>query len=118
MKREIKTIDVAGKSLGRAASEIAIVLRGKHRVGFTPHIDSGDGVLVVNFDKIKITGNNKMSQKRYYRHSGYLGNLKSVALEEMLEKNPERVLRLAVYGMLPKNKLRDNMIKRFKIKRS
>jgi large subunit ribosomal protein L13 len=113
MKKETHTIDVKGKVLGRVASEIAVLLRGKSRADFAPNKDAGDVVVVKNIDKIKVTGK-KYANKIYYRHSGYLGSLKERTYKELFEKNPSDVLRRAVYGMLPKNKLRDKQIKRLK----
>jgi large subunit ribosomal protein L13 len=108
------TIDATNKILGRLATEVAILLRGKNKPNFAPHLDIGDEVTVINTDKIKVTGQ-KMKQKIYYRHSGYPGGLKVRRLEEMMEKDSREVVRKAVYGMLPKNKLRDKIIKRLKL---
>jgi large subunit ribosomal protein L13 len=113
MNRELHKIDATGKVLGRLATEIANLLRGKHKVEFVLHLDMGDIVEVSNYDKIKVTGN-KMEDKIYYRHSGYPGGLKETTLKEKMEKDPIFPLRNAVYHMLPKNKLRDKMIKRLK----
>ncbi len=107
-------IDAKDKILGRLASQIAVLLMGKHKPTYTPHIDSGDFVVVVNADKIKVTGK-KMTDKIYYWHSGYPGGLKQRTLKQMLEKNPTRVLYLAVKRMLPKNKLQAKRLKRLKI---
>ena len=96
--RKWYVVDAEGKTLGRLASEVAKVLRGKNKPIFTPHIDTGDYVIVVNAEKIKVTGK-KLDQKVYYRHSGYVGGIKETTLKEMLNKNPERVIELA--GMLP-----------------
>lgn len=112
-ERTAHTIDATNKSLGRLATEIAVLLMGKNKATFERHIDGGDSVNVVNFDAVKITGN-KREQKTYYRHSGYPGGLKEEKLESLLERNPGEVLKRAVYGMLPKNKLRPLMIKRLK----
>ena len=115
IKRETHHIDVDGKVLGRISSEIAHILRGKHKVDWQPHIDSGDFVVVSNVAKIKVTGN-KMTQKTYYRTSQYLGNLKAERLEELWEKKgPQEALRKAVHGMLPHNTLRPSMMKRLTI---
>jgi len=114
MKRETHIIDATGKVLGRLATEIAILLRGKHKADFVPYKDMGDFVMIKNINKIKLTGK-KMEQKKYYRHSGYLGGLKEIPLEKVFEKNSDLVLKKAVFGMLPKNKLRAKMIKRLKI---
>lgn len=107
------TIDASGKSLGRLASEIAIILMGKHKPSFVPYKDLGDIVIVKNVEKIKFTGK-KLEQKKYYHHTGYPGSLKIKKLKELFEKNPKDVLIKAVSRMLPKNKLRKNMIKRLK----
>jgi large subunit ribosomal protein L13 len=113
MERKTHKIDATGKVLGRLASEIAILLQGKHKPNFDPSKDMGDFVVVKNVDKMKITGK-KLEQKKYYRHSGYLGHLKEIPLEKLLSKNPAEVLKKAVMKMLPKNKLRKKMIKRLK----
>jgi large subunit ribosomal protein L13 len=114
MKREIHTIDATDKVLGRLAAQIATILRGKHKPEFLPYKDMGDVVNIKNIQKIKITGK-KIGQKKYFRHSGYLGGLKETPLKKVFEKNPGLVLRRAVFGMLPKNKLRAKMIKRLRI---
>lgn len=108
-------IDAKGKTLGRLASEIAKILQGKHRPDYSPEKPGDEIVEVYNVDKIKVTGK-KMEQKFYYRHSGYPGGLKKISLKQLFEKNPGEVLRRAVYGMLPKNKLRKKRIKRLIIK--
>lgn len=113
MKRQIHTIDATNKTLGRLASEIAILLRGKHKPDFAPYKDIGDFVVVKNIDRIKISGK-KLEKKKYYRHSGYLGGLKEIPLKKLFKESPAEVLRKAVYGMLPKNKLRERVIKRLK----
>jgi large subunit ribosomal protein L13 len=97
-------IDAADQVLGRLASQVAYRIRGKHNPLYTPHVDTGDWVVVINADKIRLTGN-KLDQKTYYRHSGYVGSLKSQTAGEMLEKKPEEIIRKAVQGMLPKNRL-------------
>jgi large subunit ribosomal protein L13 len=97
-------VDATDRTLGRLASEIATVLRGKHKPTFTPHVDCGDYVVVVNAEKIRVTGQ-KLDQKMYYRHSGYPGGLKTINLRDQLAKRPERVIESAVRGMLPKNRL-------------
>ena len=104
VERKWYVVDAEGKTLGRMASEIARVLRGKHKPIFTPYLDTGDYVIVVNADKIKVTGK-KLKQKIYYHHSGYVGGMKETTLKEMLAKKPERVVELAVRGMLPKGPL-------------
>ncbi len=107
-------IDAEGKTLGRLATEVARRLRGKHKAEYTPHVDTGDYIIVVNAEKIRVTGN-KMQQKIYYKHTGYVGHLKQTSLEKMLESHPERVLEFAVKGMLPKNALGRDMIRKLKI---
>lgn len=111
MKREIHTIDASGKVLGRLATEITILLRGKHKPNFQPNKDMGDFVTVKNVDQIRFTGK-KIDKKKYYRHSGYPGGLIEISLKRLFEKNPSKVLKMAVMGMLPKNKLREKQIKR------
>ncbi|MCR4323193.1 MAG: 50S ribosomal protein L13 [Candidatus Azambacteria bacterium] len=111
MERKTHTIDASGKSLGRLASAVAVLLRGKHKATFERHIDAGDIVVVCNLDALKITGT-KRENKEYYYHTGHPGGFKTSVLGNMMEKNPGSVFRLAVYGMLPKNKLRAPMIKR------
>jgi len=113
MEKKTHTIDATDKVLGRLAVEISLLLRGKEKTGFAPYKDIGDTVIVKNVDKMKFTGR-KTKQKKYYRHSGYLGSLKEITLEKLFEKNPEEVLKKAVFGMLPKNRLREKMIKRLK----
>ena len=104
IERKWYVVDATGYTLGRLASEVAKVLRGKNKPQFTPHVDTGDYVIVVNADKIKVTGK-KMDQKIYYNHSDYVGGMKETTLREMLEKKPEKVIELAVKGMLPKGPL-------------
>ena len=107
-------VDANNKTLGRLSTGIASRLRGKHKPIFTPHVDTGDYIVVINASKIKVTGN-KMNDKMYYKHTGYIGNLKSANLSTMLEKSPETVLMKSVRGMLPKNKLGNAMIKKLRI---
>ncbi len=107
-------VDASGQTLGRLATQIADALRGKRKPTYTPHIDTGDFVIVVNAEKIAVTGN-KLSDKRYYRHSGYPGGLKSRSLAEMLARRPEEVIRLAVKGMLPRNRLARKQLTKLKI---
>ncbi len=107
-------VDAAGKTLGRLATHVATRLRGKHRPTFTPHMDTGDFVIVVNAAQIHVTGDKKQ-QKIYRRHSGWPGGLKEVPLERMLERHPERVVELAVSGMLPKNRLGRKIIRKLKV---
>jgi large subunit ribosomal protein L13 len=114
IQRKIITVDADGKSLGRLAVEVAVLLRGKNKPDFVPYKDMGDTVVVTNVDKIKYTGN-KLENKNYFRFTGYLGNLKKATLKEFLiKKGPKEVLRVAVMGMLCKNTLRDKQIKRLK----
>jgi large subunit ribosomal protein L13 len=114
LDRKWYTIDVEGKVLGRAASDIAYILRGKHKPNFTPYLDNGDYVIVLNAEKIAVTGNRR-SEKMYYSHSGYPGGLRTTSMERMLETHPERVVEQAVRGMLPKNKLGDAMLKKLRV---
>ena len=107
-------VDARNKTLGRLSTEIASRLRGKHKPIYTPHVDTGDYIVVVNASKIRVTGN-KMTDKIYYKHTGYIGNLKSENLETMLKKYPERVLMKSVRGMLPKSKLGNAMIKKLRV---
>lgn len=107
-------VDAQNKTLGRLSTEIANRLRGKHKPIYTPHVDTGDYIVVVNASKIRVTGK-KMTDKVYYKHSGYIGNLKSENLETMLEKSPEEVLLKSVRGMLPKTKLGSVMIKKLRV---
>ncbi|MCG8529569.1 MAG: 50S ribosomal protein L13 [Desulfovibrionales bacterium] len=112
--REWFVVDAEDQILGRLATQIAHRLRGKHKPEFAPHVDNGDFIVVVNCEKIKVTGK-KMADKMYYRHTGYPGGLKEANLETMLEKKPEDVIRKAVQGMLPKNRLGRAMMKKLKI---
>ncbi len=114
IKREWYLINAEGKTLGRLASEIAKILKGKHKPIYSPHLDCGDYVIVINAEKIRVTGR-KLDQKIYYRHSGYPGGLKSITLREQLAKHPERVIKAAVKGMLPKNRLGRKMLKKLKV---
>lgn len=107
-------VDATGKTLGRLASEIAKRLKGKHKPIYTPHVDTGDCIVVINAEKVRVTGN-KLDDKMYYRYTGYVGNLKSMNLKEMLTKHPERVLENAVKGMLPKNPLGRAMFRKLKV---
>ena len=107
-------VDAQNKTLGRLSTEIANRLRGKHKPIYTPHVDTGDYIVVVNASKIRVTGK-KMTDKVYYKHTGYIGNLKSENLETMLEKYPEKVLMKSVRGMLPKSKLGNAMIKKLRV---
>ncbi len=114
IERKWFVIDAQGQTLGRLATRVATVLRGKHKPIYTPHIDCGDYVIVVNAEKINVTGQ-KLDQKMYYRHSGYPGGLKQVTLRRQLQTHPERVIEAAVRGMLPKNRLGRKMFKKLKV---
>ena len=114
IERKWYVVDADGQTLGRLASEVAKVLRGKNKPVFTPHVDTGDYVIIVNADKVKVTGK-KMEQKIYYNHSEYVGGMKETTLKEMMAKKPERVLELAVKGMLPKGPLGRTMIKKLHV---
>ena len=114
MKPDWHVVDATGQTLGRLASRISRTLQGKDKPIYTPHILTGDYVVVVNASKVRVTGR-KLAQKVYYRHSGYVGNLKSIVLKDLLETYPDRVLKLAVRGMLPRNKLGGDMLKRLKV---
>ena len=107
-------IDAEGQTLGRLATRVATLLRGKHRPEWSPHVDCGDYVVIVNAEKVVLTGQ-KVMQKKYFRHSGYLGHLKEVTVGQMLETHPERVIQHAVRGMLPKTKLGRAMFKKLKV---
>jgi large subunit ribosomal protein L13 len=112
--REWYLVDAEGQTLGRLATTIADTLRGKRKPQFTPHVDTGDFVVVVNAEKIQVTGN-KLDQKRYYRHSGYPGGIRSRSLREQLERRPAEVIRVAVRGMLPKNRLARQQLTKLKV---
>ena len=114
IERKWYVVDATGHTLGRLSSEIASILRGKNKPTFTPHIDTGDYVIVVNADKIKVTGK-KMDQKIYYNHSDYVGGMRETTLAEMMAKKPEKVIELAVKGMLPKGPLGRSMIKKLRV---
>ena len=114
IERKWYVVDAEGCTLGRLASEIAKVLRGKNKPQFTPHVDTGDYVIVVNADKIKVTGK-KMDQKIYYNHSDYVGGMRETTLAEMMAKKPEKVIELAVKGMLPKGPMGRDMIKKLHV---
>ncbi|MDF1529108.1 MAG: 50S ribosomal protein L13 [Sedimenticola sp.] len=114
VRRDWFVVDAADKTLGRLSTEIARRLRGKHKPEYTPHVDTGDYIVVVNAEKIRVTGN-KMKDKMYHHHTGYIGNLKSISLEKLLTKAPERVIETAVKGMLPKNPLGRAMFKKLKV---
>ncbi len=114
VKRDWYVVDAADKTLGRLASEIAHRLRGKHKAEYTPHVDTGDYIVVVNAEKVRVTGN-KTSDKMYHHHTGYPGGLKSYSFEKLIERAPERVLQRAVKGMLPRNPLGRAMFKKLKV---
>jgi large subunit ribosomal protein L13 len=114
IRRDWYLVDAEGKTLGRLASEIARRLKGKHKPIFTPHIDTGDYIVVINAEKVAVTGN-KLKDKMYHHHTGYIGNLKSISLEKQLQKAPERVIETAVKGMLPRNPLGRAMMKKLRI---
>lgn len=114
VKRDWYVIDAEGKTLGRLATEVAHRLRGKHKPIYTPHVDTGDYIIIINAEKIHTTGD-KLNQKMYHRHTGYIGNLKSETLKERLERHPERAIEAAVKGMLPKNPLGRAMFKKMKV---
>lgn len=114
VRRDWYLVDADGKTLGRLATEIARRLRGKHKPEYTPHVDTGDYIVVVNAEKIRVTGN-KMKDKMYHRHTGYIGNLKSMSLEKLLDEHPERALEYAVKGMLPRGPLGRKMFSKLRI---
>ena len=112
--RKWYVVDASGQTLGRLASEVAKVLRGKHKAIYTPHVDCGDHVIIINADQIEMTGK-KLDQKIYRKHSGYVGGLKEVSAREMMDKHPDRVIMLAVKGMLPKNSLGRKMLTKLRV---
>lgn len=114
VKRDWFVVDASGKTLGRLATEIARRLRGKHKAEYTPHVDTGDYIVVINAEKVHVTGR-KASDKMYHHHTGYIGNLKSISFEKQIVKAPERVIETAVKGMLPKNPLGRAMFKKLKV---
>jgi large subunit ribosomal protein L13 len=114
VQHEWYVVDAQGRTLGRLATEIARVLRGKHKPTYTPHLDTGDYVVVINADRVRLSGN-KADQKTYFKHTGYMGSEKFIPFREMLAKHPERVIELAVKGMLPKNTLGRQMRKKLKV---
>ncbi|OOZ39506.1 50S ribosomal protein L13 [Solemya pervernicosa gill symbiont] len=114
VKRDWFIVDASEKTLGRLASEVAHRLRGKHKAEYTPHVDTGDYIVVINAEKIRVTGN-KAKDKMYYHHTGYIGNLKSISFEKLVAKKPESVIELAVKGMLPKNPLGRAMYRKLKV---
>ena len=114
VRRGWYVVDAQGRTLGRLATEIARRLRGKHKPEYTPHVDTGDYIVVINAEKIRVTGS-KLKDKMYHHHTGYIGNLKSESLQTLLDRAPERVLELAVKGMLPRNPLGRQMLKKLKV---
>ncbi len=114
IRREWHLVDATDKTLGRLATEVARRLRGKHKPEFTPHVDTGDHIVVVNAEKVRVTGN-KLEDKYYHRHTGYIGNLKSIKLGKLLETHPERVIQNAVKGMLPRNPLGRAMFRKLHV---
>ncbi len=114
IERKWYVVDATDKTLGRLSTQIATILRGKHKPIYTPHVDTGDFVIVINAEKVKVTGN-KENAKMYRWHTGYIGNLKERTYKEMMAKKPEEIIRLAVKGMLPKNSLGNQMFKKLKV---
>ena len=114
VEREWYVVDAGGKTLGRLASQVAAVLRGKHKPQFSPAVNAGDYVIIINAEKIRVTGR-KLEQKKYYRHSGYPGGLTEITLADQLERHPTRVIKLAVRGMLPRNRLGRKQLKNLKV---
>ena len=114
VKRDWYVVDAADKTLGRLATEIARRLRGKHKAEYTPHVDTGDYIVVVNAEKVRVTGN-KASDKMYHHHTGYIGNLKSISFDKLRDKAPERIIQHAVKGMLPHNPLGRAMFRKLKV---
>ena len=114
VKRDWYVVDATGKTLGRLASELALRLRGKHKAEYTPHVDTGDYLIVLNADKVAVTGN-KRTDKVYYRHTGYVGGIKEATFEEMIARHPERVIEIAVKGILPKGPLGREMFRKLKV---
>lgn len=114
VERKWYVVDAEGQTLGRLAAQVASILKGKHKPTYTPHVDTGDHVIIINAEKIHLTGN-KLQNKKYYRHSGYVGGIKSNTAGELLNRHPERVIRSAVWGMIPHNRLGRQMIKKLKV---
>ena len=114
IERDWYVVDAEGETLGRLASRIAPILKGKHKPIYTPHLDCGDFVIVINADKVRVTGR-KLDQKMYHRHSGYPGGFRETPYKEMFKKSPEKVIMIAVKGMLPKNRLGAKMLKRLRV---
>ena len=114
VRRDWYVVDAADKTLGRLATQLAMRLRGKHKAAYTPHVDTGDYIVVINADKIRVTGR-KLTDKFYHHHTGYLGNLKTTSLGKLLQEHPERAIQFAVKGMLPKNPLGRKMFKKLHV---
>ncbi len=114
VRRDWYVVDAAEKTLGRLASEIALRLRGKHKAEYTPHVDTGDYIVVVNAEKVRVSGN-KTTDKIYHRHTGYIGSLKSISFDKLQAEKPEQIIELAVKGMLPKNPLGRAMFRKLKV---
>ena len=114
VKRDWYIVDATDKTLGRLATELARRLRGKHKPEYTPHVDTGDYIVVINADKVRVTGN-KLTDKVYYHHTGYIVNMKSITLDKMMDKHPTRAIEIAVKGMLPKNPLGRAMFQKLKV---
>lgn len=114
VQRDWFVVDASGKTLGRLCTEVAHRLRGKHKPVFTPHVDTGDYIVVINADKVAVTGK-KMSDKVYHKYTGYIGNMKTISFKDMLAKHPERVIEMGVKGMLPKNPLGRAMYRKLKV---
>ena len=114
VRRDWFVVDATGKTLGRLSTEIARRLRGKHKPEYTPHVDTGDYIVVINAEKVRVTGN-KLEDKIYHRHTGYIGNLKSISLEKLLDQHPERVIENSVKGMLPRGPLGRQMLGKLRV---
>jgi large subunit ribosomal protein L13 len=114
VRRDWYVVDASGKTLGRLASQLAFRLRGKHKASYTPHVDTGDNIIVLNAGKVRVTGQ-KLTDKFYHHHTGYMGGLQTTSLEKLLQKHPERAIQFAVKGMLPKNPLGRKMFKKLHV---
>ncbi len=114
IEKRWQVVDAEGQTLGRLATQVAGLLMGKHKPAYSPHLDMGDFVIIVNAEKVRVTGN-KMEDKKYYRHTGYMGGLKTTSLGTMMERHPDRVIRLAVRGMLPRNRLARHVLRHLKV---
>jgi len=114
IRRDWFLVDASGKTLGRLATQLAMRLRGKHKAVYTPHADAGDNLIVINAEKVRVTGR-KLTDKLYHHHTGYMGNLKTISLEKLLKEHPERAIEFAVKGMLPKNPLGRAMFRKLKV---